>query len=86
MLKSAMIRARIEPALKRRAETIFNTIGLSPTDAITLFYQQVNLRRGLPFAVVIPNELTRATMKATDEGRSLVRATDAEDMFKKLGL
>ena len=86
MSKTAMIRARVEPGLKGEAEGVFNALGLSVTDAITLFYRQVQIRNGLPFDWVIPNELTRKTMDAPDKGRGLVRATGAEDMFKKLGI
>ena len=52
MPKSAMVRARIRPDLKKRAERVFGRLGLSTTEAITLFYRQVELRRGLPFQVV----------------------------------
>ena len=86
MSKTAMIRARVEPVLKGQAEGVFNAIGLSVTDAITLFYRQVQVRNGLPFDLIIPNQLTRKTMRATDQGRGLVRAKNAEDMFKKLGV
>ena len=86
MSKTAMIRARVEPGLKVQAEGIFDAIGLSVTDAITLFYRQVQVRNGLPFDVSIPNALTRRTMRATDEGRGLVKVKNAEDMFKKLGV
>ena len=37
MAKTAMIRARVEPELKRQAETVFTQLGLSETEAITLF-------------------------------------------------
>ena len=86
MSKTAMIRARVDPSLKGVAEGIFDAIGLSVTDAITLFYKQVEMRRGLPFDVVIPNELTRRTMAETDDGRNLVKSKDADEMFKKLGI
>jgi DNA-damage-inducible protein J len=86
MSKTAMIRARVEPGLKVQAEGIFDAIGLSVTDAITLFYRQVQIRSGLPFDVLIPNSLTRKTMRATDKGRGLVKAKNAEDMFKKLSV
>ena len=49
MKKSATIRARMEPDLKDRAEYIFRKLGLSTTQALTLFYRQVELRNGLPF-------------------------------------
>ena len=86
MAKEAMIRARIEPRLKAEVETIFDELGLSITEAITLFYKQVKLNRGLPFEVRIPNETTLKTFQDTDAGRRLVRNKDARDMFDKLGL
>ena len=50
MAKTEMIRARVEPELKREAEELFLGLGLSATEAITLFYRQVTLHRGLPFS------------------------------------
>lgn len=86
MTKSAMIRARIEPNLKEKAERVFDKVGLSPTQAITLFYHQVELRKGLPFDIVIPNKTTLKTFEDTDAGRGLIICKDAKDMFKKLGI
>ena len=86
MAKEAMIRARIEPRLKAEVEDIFDELGLSITEAITLFYKQVKLNRGLPFEVRIPNETTLKAFQDTDAGRRLVRNKDAQDMFDKLGL
>ncbi|MBI4839966.1 MAG: type II toxin-antitoxin system RelB/DinJ family antitoxin [candidate division NC10 bacterium] len=58
MSKSAMVRARVEPGLKRHAETVFRRLGLNATQAITLFYKQVELRDGLPFDLSIPTATT----------------------------
>ena len=76
----------MEPDLKNKAEYIFRKLGLTTTQAITLFYRQVELRNGLPFDVAIPNETTRRTLADTDSGRNLVVCEDADDMFKKLGI
>ncbi len=84
MSKSAMVRARVEPKLKHDAESLFEQLGLSATQAITLFYRQVALRGGLPFDVVVPNGTTRKTFDDTDNGRNLVHCKDADDMFRKL--
>jgi DNA-damage-inducible protein J len=86
MTKSSTIRARIEPALKGKAEHIFQKLGLTTTQAITLFYKQVELKKGLPFDVAIPNETTRKTFSRTDAGRDLILCDDTDDMFKKLGI
>lgn len=86
MAKSAMVRARMEPDLKAKAEKVIKRLGLSPTQAITLFYRQVELRKGLPFGVVIPKATTRKTFEDTDAGRNLVVCKDVDDMFEKLGI
>ena len=71
MTKTATIRARVEPDLKEDAEMVFSQLGLSATQAIRLFYKQVALQRGLPFAVEVPNAETR---------EALQQAYDREDL------
>ncbi|HAJ34751.1 MAG TPA: type II toxin-antitoxin system antitoxin, RelB/DinJ family [Chloroflexi bacterium] len=86
MTKSAMIRARVDPALKQEAEDIFEALGLSATQAITLFYQQVKWVRGLPFDVRVPNDVTLRTFEETDAGENLVRCENEQELFAKLGI
>ena len=71
MTKSEMIRARVEPELKQEAETVFSKLGLSVTQAITLFYKQVTLQQGLPFAVKLPNAETREALQNAYDGEDL---------------
>lgn len=54
--KTATVRARIEPKLKKEAESILESLGLTTTQAITVFFRQVTLQKGMPFDVVIPKE------------------------------
>ena len=84
MGKTATVRARIEPNLKKQAETLLIKLGLSASQAITMFYRQVTLRKGLPFDVVIPTSTTLRTFEDTDAGKNLIVCKDADDMFKKL--
>lgn len=86
MPKDTIVRARVEPELKENVERVFGELGLSTSQAITLFLKQVELRRGLPFPVEIPNAETLKTFRETDEGRNLKRFESAEDLFKDLGL
>ncbi len=86
MTKSATVRARIEPNLKIDVENLFKKLGLSTTEAINLFYQQVKLRKGLPFNVVIPNETTEKVFEDTDAKRNLIRCDNVDDLFEKLGI
>ena len=86
MSKSAMVRARIEPDLKDHAEDVFEHLGLSVTQAITMFYKQVAMRNGLPFNVAIPTERTIKSFQTTDADQDVVICEDADDMFTKLGI
>jgi DNA-damage-inducible protein J len=86
MIKSATVRARIEPSLKEDVEHLFKQMGLTTTEAINLFYQQIKLRNGLPFNVVVPNKTTEKVFKDTDANRMLIRCKNPDDMFDKLGI
>ncbi|SDB51417.1 DNA-damage-inducible protein J [Desulfonatronum thiosulfatophilum] len=86
MGKTAMVRARVEPELKDHAESVFRRLGLNATQAITIFYKQVELRGGLPFDVVVPTATTQRAFEASEAGRDLVVCEDADDMFRKLGI
>lgn len=54
MAKSANLYARIEPNLKEQAESILAALGIPASNAITMFYKQIILQRGIPFDVKIP--------------------------------
>ncbi len=86
MAKTAVVKARIEPGLKADAEIILRELGLSPTDAVTLFYRQITLTRGLPFEVKIPNEVTLKTLQETDAGEYVIRTKDKQELFDQLGI
>ena len=75
MAKTETIRARVEPELKHQAEELLRELGLSATEAITLFYKQVTMHRGLPFEVKIPNsDTTEALRQAGLPGRMVLQS------------
>lgn len=80
MAKTEFIRARIEPELKTKAEEIFSKLGLSQTDAITLFYVQVTLYGGLPFEVRIPNKETIDALRQASDGTGLTEYVNLEEL------
>ena len=82
---TGMIRARIDPELKQRAETILDGLGLNASDAIRLFYKQITLNDGLPFPVKVPNAETIQAMRDADAGKG-TRYKSAAEMFEKMGL
>ena len=68
-MASDQISVRIDHATKAAAEGVFGMLGLSATDAIRMFYRQVAMQRGLPFAAKIPNAETLAAIRELDTGK-----------------
>jgi len=83
MPKDAVIRARTNKSLKIKVDKIFNQMGLTPSQALNLFYAQVALQNGLPFDVKIPN---KQTVKAMDDTRKRKGKTfeSVEELFEEL--
>ena len=75
------IRVRVEPEIKREAEEVFEALGLSATEAITLFYRQVALCQGLPFTVKIPNAETREAIRQARMKDGLIHYRSVDDLM-----
>lgn len=84
MAKTSTISARIDPNLKKRAERVFRELGLTASQAITLFYQHVALQQGLPFLTLTPNDLTIEALKNARSRNDLKEFDTIEDLLKDL--
>ena len=80
MPKTATLTIRLDPKLKSEAEQVLKELGLTPSQAITLFFKQVIYQRGLPFEIKLPDEPNEETnacqscCRSWNERRSFVRA------------
>ena len=83
MSKTETIRARIEPELKHNAETVLAALGLSVTEALTLFYKQISMQHGLPFYIKISIELTIKTLKQLRNRENLTEYSSLDDLKQK---
>lgn len=68
MSKTGYITARVEPKLKASAGKVLSRVGVSTSDAITMFLRQVVLQGGLPFEVRVPNAETRKAIEELEAG------------------
>jgi len=95
MAKSANLYARIEPDLKEQAEGILAALGIPASNAITMFYKQIVLQRGMPFDVKLPaarpvdvSSLTEAQLHAElEKGYADIeagRTRDARGVFEDI--
>jgi len=86
MAKSTAISARISPELKSSVEQIFRELGLTASQAITLFYRQVELQQGLPFVVKLPNRVTVEALRQAETREDLESFETVDDLFEDLGI
>jgi DNA-damage-inducible protein J len=82
MNKTAVVHARVEPGTKKKAEEVLRKLGMSPTEAVRLFYRQICLRGGLPFRVLIPNDLTKEALNKSDKGYGIESFDSLDEMFE----
>lgn len=80
---------RIDSQLKSEVTPLFEGLGLSLSQAITLFLRQSVLHNGLPFKVEYP-EYSKELLSAVEEAKKLensketTRYTDMEKMWADL--
>ena len=86
MAKTKTITVRLDPSLKENVEEILDELGLTTSQAIVLFYKQVQLHRGLPFDVRIPNDTTRAALDDAAARRNLGTFDSTDGLFADLGI
>ena len=81
-----MISARIDPDLKQNAESVFEDLGLTASQAITLFYKQVEMAQGLPFPVRLPSAMTVEALRQAQDRRELATFNTIDDLIEDLGV
>ena len=82
-MKTAIVHARVEPQTKRKAESVLRKLGITPTEAIRMYYNQISMRGGIPFPVEIPNKLTADTLRKSRRGEDVEEFDSVDEMFEK---
>lgn len=68
MAKTANIYARIEPEVKKEAESILEELGIPVSVAINMFYKKIIASKGMPFEVKIKDSgITDITNMSEEE-------------------
>lgn len=70
-MKTSIINARIKPELKGDVEQILSKLGITTTQAITMYFEQIKLYRGIPFSLQLPNDETVQAMLDARENKDL---------------
>lgn len=84
--KTDVVRARIEPKVKRDAELILKRLGVSHSTFITMTYRAVVETNGIPLSLHVPNKETARTLRLArkPEKRNAYQKTETVQGLKKL--
>ena len=80
MSRTASIYARVKPNVKSEAESILEELGLSMSNAVELFLNQVVIQRGLPFDVKLSPKRPLAMSELTQQEFDSAIAKGIEDI------
>jgi len=84
MSKTVQINAKIDSETKEKAVDILHSLGMTTSQAISLFLKQIIFTKSIPFELKLPNKETIKTFKKTDTDKDLHRVSDLEELKKEL--
>lgn len=66
-MKTANVNVRVDPAIKKKVNSILERLGISESGAINMFYNQIILNNGIPFSLTIPPAVLNADKLTAEE-------------------
>ena len=79
MEKNATLNLRVNPDVKRNAETILSQLGISMSTAVDMYLRQISLVGGIPFPVTVrqaPDRVNAEIMSALEIREKMQRGLD----------
>ena len=83
-MSTTTINARIDSETKEKAVDVLHSLGLTTTQAISLFFKQIIYTKSIPFEIKVPNDETVKTFKKTDAGQDLHEVSGIDQLAEEL--
>ena len=81
-MTDCVIRSRIDPLIKAKADKLFKHMGLTLSEAVRLFLYQSVAEKRIPFNIEMPNAITRMTLEKAEKGEK-ISATSLEQLSQE---
>lgn len=81
MSRSAVVHARIDAETKIATEHVLSSLGMTPTEAIRLFYRQIAMRREFPIELRVPNKVTAAALSRSRKNKDIETFESSEALY-----
>ncbi|WP_294159416.1 type II toxin-antitoxin system RelB/DinJ family antitoxin [uncultured Selenomonas sp.] len=82
-MKDATVSARVECDVKKEAERILQQLGIPVSVVINSLYRQIIYKRGIPFAMTVPNAPRTLDAMTADELDAMLAHSYAQSMAGK---
>jgi len=83
-MSTVQLNTRIDSSVKESTSRILEGLGLSFTDAISLYFRQIVFHKGIPFDVKIPNTVTMKAIQDAQDNNDLESFDSVDDLFDDL--
>jgi addiction module RelB/DinJ family antitoxin len=85
MTRSTMYQVRLGEEEKKETFAVFNALGVTPAQAVRMFFSQVRLTNSIPFPLeYTPNERTAKLLLADDSKKDYKSFKSLDDLFADL--
>ncbi|RFS29776.1 type II toxin-antitoxin system RelB/DinJ family antitoxin [Acinetobacter sp. SWAC5] len=85
MRKTEVYQIRLDSQEKKQAFAVFKQLGITPAQAVRLFFKQVVLTKSIPFSIENQNinleQLIRLRKLKQQDAKSSAATTDADNMM-----
>ena len=83
MPANAVVRARIDEKIKKKATAVLKSVGFTPSAAFRLMMTRIAREKAVPFDLIVPNADTVEAMKAGLRGE-VTTVANSEELFRAL--
>jgi addiction module RelB/DinJ family antitoxin len=63
----------MDPEIKGKAENVLNKLGISPSQAIQMFYYQIYIQNGIPFNLLLPDFMSEEEERKVSIAREQIK-------------
>ena len=83
-LKTANIKIRVNPVLKKNAEELFSSFGITLSDAINIFLNKSVMIGGLPFELKKEKKFNKETEEAIQETKDIMSGKKKAKLYNSV--
>jgi DNA-damage-inducible protein J len=84
--KDAAIRVRVNHKTKNQAEHVLHRMGMTMSQAVNIYLNQIIIYKSIPFNIEVPNKETIKIIKEARAKKGLIKSKDLKSLFEELGI